>query len=228
MPETTAAEVGPTVIGPSTTPSAEEPKVLDTYSVVYSFVLLMLVPSMLYLQSLPFTEARHTIYTFGYVSAVTVPFLLGLILTFTTDSRDTVRTVVLRILILTPLIVLTAVTVLFTSALVVMPVAKHLGFRNQGLSPFFWTSLAIVAAPLFPALGRRIRAIADPRTALQAFSIAVSIALVLGLAYFTLVMNGDYSVVARKDAVIYVVGALTWYAPSFAIAAGAWRRTGLI
>jgi hypothetical protein len=33
---------------------------------------------------------------------------------------------------------------------------------------------------------------------------------------------------ARKDVVIYIIGGLTWYLPSFAIAAGVWRRIGVV
>lgn len=229
MPGTTIIAADRNVIVTGSTPlGAEEPKVLDTYSLVYSFAVLTLVPSLFYLQSLRFADDRSTIYTFGYVSAVTVPFLLGFLLTFMTDSRDNARTVLLRILVLTPLTILTGVAVLFGASMVVLPASKLLGIRDQGLSVFFWASLFLVAAPLFPALGRRLRRLADPRTAFQAFAIAISIALVLGLAYFTLVMGNHYTDVARKDAVIYFTGALSWYGPSFGIAAGFWRRTGLV
>lgn len=229
MPGTTTVAVEPNVVGAESVKlHAEEPKVLDTYSLVYAFVLLCLVPSMVYMLRLPFGDDRSLIYTFEYVSAVTVPFLLGLILTFVTDSRDRLRTVLVRILVLTPLTILTGVTVMFGSSMIMLPASKLLGIRDRGLSVFFWVALAVVAAPLFPALWRRLRRLADPRTAFQAFAIASAIALVVGLTYFSLVLNGDHADIARKDAIIYIVGALTWYAPSFGISAGIWRRSGLV
>lgn len=208
---------------------SEEPGVLDTYALVYAFVLLFLLPGMVLLGRLPFGDDRGGFtYTAGYVSLVTVPFLLGLVLTFLTDSSDSARKVAVRMLVLIPLVVFTGVTVLFTASMIMIPASTLLGIRGQGLSLLFWGALAVVALPLVPALVRRLRRLGDLKSAFQAFSIASAIALVAFLVVFTFVTGGDYTEIARKDIVIYVVGALTWYLPSFGIAAGFWRRSGLV
>ena len=89
----TQTNTAPTVVA-----EEEAPRVLDTYAVSYAFMLLFLVPGVFSIASLPFRT-----YTFAYVSLVTVPFLLGIALTFLTDSRDPLGTVALRIAVLTPL-----------------------------------------------------------------------------------------------------------------------------
>ena len=39
---------------------------------------------------------------------------------------------------------------------------------------------------------------------------------------------GELADTARKDVVIYIIGGLVWYGPAFGIAAGVWRRTGMV
>lgn len=70
---------------------SEAPGVLDTYAVLYALSLVFLVPGALSIANLPFRD-----YTFAYVSLVTVPFLLGLLVTLFTDSRDSLKTLLLR------------------------------------------------------------------------------------------------------------------------------------
>ena len=53
--------------------------------------LVFLVPGAVSIASLPFRD-----YTFAYVSLVTVPFVLGLLATLLTDSRDPLKTQLIR------------------------------------------------------------------------------------------------------------------------------------
>jgi len=213
---------------PSAIAVDEEPKILDTYSIVYAFILLFLVPGVLAMSRLPFGDDRTSTYTFEYVSLVTVPFVLGLVLTFLTDSRDSIKQVLLRIAILTPLIVLTGVTVMFLASILMIPASKLAGIREQGLNAIWWAGLAAVAAPLVISFVRRLRHPDGWRGVLHLTAIAATVALIAGLVIVTFVTKTDIYAYWRKDVVIYVVGALSWYLPSFGLAAGFWRRTGLV
>ncbi|MDZ4180324.1 MAG: hypothetical protein U1E29_14015 [Coriobacteriia bacterium] len=201
-----------------------EPRILDTYSLVYAFVLVFLVPGTLLLENLTFR-----VYTFSYVSLVTVPFVLGIIATFLTDSTDGLRRVLIRSAVLVPLIVVSGVGVLFTSAIAVVPVSGFIIPENFGA--LTWVSvalLALVASPLVFALARRMRPPRSVAHVVQALALIAALALVGAVMVATIGYEGMLGTIARKDVVIYIIGALTWYLPSFGLAAGVWRRLGLV
>ncbi len=232
MSETMTAELPIPSERPTTAVAAEEePAVFDTYSLVYAMVLLFLVPAMMSLRGLYFGDDRSGTYSFSYVSLVTVPFVLGVIAAFLIDSHEPIKRKLIRIAILTPLVVLSGVTVMFTASLLMLPASKFLGIAEQGLSSAFWVGLAIVAAPLPISLYRRLRYRDVDRgiaPVLQWLAIAASLAAVVALGVFSTVHDGSLTQFVRKDVVIYLVGALTWYLPSFGISAGLWRRSGLV
>jgi hypothetical protein len=206
----------------------EEPGVLETYSLVYSFVLLFLIPGVALMSRLPFGDARSDTYTPAYVSLVTVPFLLGVALTFVLDSPEGLKRAGLRILVLTPLVVLTGVTLMFGISMVMIPASKLLGIRDQGLTWLFWLGLVVAAAPLVITLARRLKRPAGARGVAEIVAIAFALLLIAGLAVFSFTVEASVYDLVRKDVVIYLVGALTWYLPAFGLAAGFWRRTGLV
>ncbi len=204
-----------------------EPRVSDTYALAYAFILLFLVPGSIAVGQLPFRT-----YTFQYVALVTVPFVLGLLLTFLTDSRDDARTVLIRIAVLVPLVVLSGVAVLFASSLLLLPINQFLGPEYRAVTtPLAALLLVGLAAPLALALVRRARARLELRTAVQAVALAAALALVGYVVYisvFQVGFIGQLAEEARKDVVIYIIGGLVWYGPAFGIAAGVWRHTGLV
>lgn len=201
----------------------EPPRVLDTYSVAYSFILLFLFPGALLIGRLPFRT-----YTFQYVSLIAIPFILGLILTFLTDSRESLRTKLVRSGILIPIILLTGVTVLFTSSLFVVPVSQVLNPGNFDIAgPAAAVLLLGVASPLVLTLVRRLRGPLTPMAMFQAASIAAA-AMLVGTVIYLSMSSDILGTIARKDIVIYIVGGLTWYLPSFGIAAGIWRRLDMV
>lgn len=206
-----------------TTTTAEPPRVLDTYSVAYSFILMFLFPGALLIGRLPFRT-----YTFQYVSLIAVPFVLGLALTFFTDSGESLRTKLVRMGILIPIILMTGVAVLFTSSMFVVPVSQVLSPGNFDIAgPAAAVLLFGVSSPLLLALVRRLRGPYTAFSLLQAATIAAA-ALLVGVVIYLSMTSEILGTIARKDIVIYIVGGLTWYLPSFGIAAGVWRRLELV
>lgn len=213
---------GGTVNGPEVT-TAQPPRVLDTYSMAYAFILLFLFPGSLLIGQLPFRT-----YTFQYVSLIAVPFVLGLVLTFLTDSTESLRTRLVRMGILIPIILMTGVTVMFTSSMFLWPVAQVLNPGNFNIAgPIAAVILLGTMSPLLFALVRRMRGPFTAIALLQSVALAAAVLLAGGVVYLSLTSD-LLATIARKDIIIYIVGGLTWYLPSFGIAAGVWRRLELV
>jgi len=210
-----------------TAAAAEEPRISDTYALVYSFILLFLVPGSLAIGQLPFRT-----YTFTYVALVTMPFVLGLVITLLTDSHDDAKTVAMRIAVLTPLVVVSGVAVLFTSSLFLLPINQFLGPEYRAVTtPLAALLLLGLASPVVLAIVRRVKAGLDLRALFQSTALFLALVLVAAVAYisaFQVGMIGEIAEEARKDIVIYIIGGLVWYGPAFGLAAGVWRRTGLV
>lgn len=203
---------------------AEEPRISDTYALVYAATLLFLVPGSIAIGQLPFRT-----YTATYVSLVTVPFLLALLFTFLTDSRDSAKTVALRIAILSPLIIMSGVAVMFVSSMFLVPINTFLGPEYREITtPIAALLLVGLASPLVMALVRRARTSMNWRAFVQGIVLVAALALVAWVVYMSVWQVGALGDIARKDIVIYIIGGLVWYGPAFGISAGVWRRTGLV
>ena len=206
------------------TAHVEDPRVFDTYALSYAFMLLFLVPGSIAIGNLPFRQ-----YTPLYVSLVTMPFVLGVALTFLVGSAEGLRRGLLRIAVLTPLVVVTGVAIMFGSAIALVPVSRFI--RPENFTVLSWVAaalLALLASPLVVALARRVRRPAGIAWAVQSFVLAAALVLVAGVLWMTFQSRGAIGDMARKDIVIYIIGGLTWYLPSFGLAAGVWRRLGLV
>ena len=207
-----------------TAAEAEVPRVLDTYALLYALTLVFLVPGAASIAKLPFHD-----YTFAYVSLVVLPGLLGLLAVLLTDSRDSLKAILVRIAILGPLIALTGVTVLFTSTLVVLPIGQVLTPARFGIAgPLATIILVALALPLLPTLVRSLRLPLGWRSVLHIIALLFAIAVVIGVVVLTLRPDRTLATFERKDATIFIVGALAWYLPAFGISAGIWRRLGLV
>jgi hypothetical protein len=219
-----ALDLALSAIPPSSAETDGTPAVFDTYAALYALTLVFLVPGAMSIARLPFRD-----YTFAYVSLVTVPFVLGLLATLLTDSRDSMKTQLLRAAVLTPLILVTGVTVLFTSSFIVLPISQVLKPNEFATTTFIATALLVVlAAPLLPALVRRLRLPLGWRSIVQLLAILFAIAVVIGVVVLSLRTDRALATMERKDVMIYIVGALVWYLPAFGVAAGVWRRVGLV
>lgn len=204
--------------------STAEPRFFDTYALVYAFSLTFLVPGLAVMSTLPFRT-----YTLPYVAAFAGPFVLGLLATFVTDNTDPWRRAMLRSAILLPLVVVTAVTVLFTGSLTVLPISQFLKPGNAAVTtPIAVVLLAVLAVPMVFALVRRLRARPDWRAVAQILALVVALGMAAWVGYMMLGPAGALRDFARKDLTIYLTGAVMWYLPSFGIAAGAWRAVGLV
>lgn len=234
MAESTLASIAETLAEAperaAATPVSEpaiEPPVFDTYAMVYALSLLFLVPGSIAIGSLPFRT-----YTPSYVSLVTVPFVLGVVLTFLTDSRDSWKAVLRRILVLTPLILVSGVMVMFVTVMLMVPFNAVLGqAARTHTPPFAGAALLLVASPLLFGLYRRVRRPAGLRSAVQALVMllaAITVGIVFYMSVFHVGELWDVAHLVRKDIIIYIVGGLVWYLPSFGISAGIWRRIGLV
>lgn len=201
-----------------------QPRFFDTYALIYAFIMVFLIPGLALMSRMPFRD-----YTFQYVTVFALPFVLGMTATFLTDSRDALRTRLIRTAILIPLVTVTGVTVLFTGALTVVPISPYLKSENfAATTPYFAGLLMLLAVPLVFAVVARVRVRPDWRTAIQLLALLVALSVVALVGYEMLSPAGDLRGFARKDITIYVTGAVMWYLPSFGIAAGAWRMVGMV
>ena len=230
IPAETAAE--DLAVDASTEPAeieAEEPAtppVLDTYSLIYAFSWAFLIPGLALLNTQPFRT-----YDFQYVTYVTLPFLLGMLATFLTDSTDHGKALWLRIAIITPLSLVTGIGILWTLALTTMPISPYLNPENYAFTtPFVVGLLGGIAAPLAWSVWRRVsgRVEWSWRSAVQIAVMLVAIATVIWVGYMMFQPGNALRSFARKDITIYVTGSLMWYLPSFGIGAGIWRKLGLV
>jgi len=200
------------------------PPVLDTYSLVFAFCWAFLIPGLALLNTQPFRT-----YDFAYVTYVAMPFLLGVVATFLTDSAERGRALWVRIGILTPLVLFSGVGVMWTLALTVVPISPYLEPQNYAYTtPITVALLLAIASPLVWSAWRRLRAHVTWRNVLQLVAIGVALASVAWVAYMMFQPANALRSFARKDITIYVTGSLMWYLPSFGIAAGVWRKLGLV
>jgi hypothetical protein len=209
----------------TTVTTAEPPRVFDTYALVYAFSLTFLIPGLVAMSGMPFRT-----YTFQYVAAVAVPFLLGILATFFTDSTDSIRRVALRSAILVPLVLMTGVTVLFIGMMSLLPISKFLkpGVNNNVTAPITVALLALLVSPLLVAVWRRVRTRLTWRSAVQLAALVIAIVVAAWVGHLMLSTPGELRGFARKDLTIYLTGAVMWYLPSFGIAAGGWRAVGMV
>jgi hypothetical protein len=202
----------------------ETPPILDTYSLIYGFTWAFLIPGLLLLNTQPFRT-----YDLAYVSYITMPFVLGMLATFLTDSDEHGAPLWIRIAILTPLSLFTGVGVLWTLALTAVPISPYLSPENYRVTtPITATLLALIAAPLVWSIWRRVTHRLTWQAALQILVMLVAIVSVAWVGYMMFQPDNALRSFARKDITIYVTGSLMWYLPSFGIAAGIWRKLGIV
>ena len=79
----------------------ERPRILDTYALVYSFILAFLIPGAISIARLRSAPTRSR------TSHLDMAFVFGLAATFLTDSRDGFKTVAIRFAVLTPIVLIT-------------------------------------------------------------------------------------------------------------------------
>ncbi|HEY5541440.1 MAG TPA: hypothetical protein VIL41_08305 [Coriobacteriia bacterium] len=210
--------------GPVAIAEPQTPPIFDTYSLVYAFSWAFLIPGLALLNTQPFRT-----YDFAYVTYVTLPFVLGMLATFLTDGSERGAVLSTRIAILTPLSLVTGVGVLWTLALTAVPISPYLEPQNyRYTTPIVAALLVAIVAPLVWSIWRRVTRRLTWQAGLQ---IAVMIVAIAGVAWVGYMMFQPHNALrgfARKDITIYVTGALMWYLPSFGIAAGVWRKLGIV
>ena len=213
-----------TIATQTATGEPDTPPIFDTYSLVFAFTWAFLVPGLALLNTQPFRT-----YDFAYVSYVTVPFLLGMLATFLTDSNEHGARLWTRIGILVPLSIVCGVGVLWTLALTVVPISPYLQPQNYAITtPITVLLLFAIASPLVWSVWRRLTRAVTWQSVLQIAVLFLAIGTVVWLGYMMFQPGDAVRTFARKDITIYVTGSLMWYLPSFGIAAGVWRKLGLV
>jgi len=201
------------------------PRVLDTYGLTYAFTALLLIPGL-------FAIDRWSIliYSPAYLALIAMPFLLGPAIVFLIDSRDGLRTVAVRSAVLSPLVAFTGVTFVFVSMLViVIPLSIFVVPENFGsLTLLFVASLVLLAAPLLVSLVSRFREGVSLSGVLQIAVLGTVIAVLAWMIAMTFSGTDTLATFLNEDVVDHFVGAFTWYLPALALAAGLWRRAGLV
>ncbi len=201
------------------------PRLLDTYGMTYAFTVLLLIPGL-------FAIDRWSIeiYSPAYLALISVPFLLGPAIAFLLDSRDGLRTVLIRSAVLSPLIAFTGVTFLFIAmAVIVVPLSMFVVPANfEALSVVFAMSLVLLAAPLGISLVCRLREGLSPAGVVQIIALVAVIAVIAWVIAMTFSPADTLATFINEDVVDHFIGAFTWYLPALALAAGLWRRAGLV
>ena len=201
------------------------PRVLDTYGLTYAFTALFLVPGL-------FAIDRWSIEAFslGYLALIVAPFFLGPATVFALDSKDRSRTVAIRSAVLAPLVAFTGITIVFVAMMIIV-VPLSLFVIPQNFETLTLLSVAVVvllAAPMVLSLVTRAREGFNAGGLVQ----IAALLIVLGVVAWVIAMTFDpgdaLGTFLRKDVVEHFIGAFTWYLPAVALAAGLWRRLGVV
>lgn len=204
---------------------APQPRVLDTYALVYGFSMVLLVPALFVIDHFGFEP-----YEAGFLALVLPPFVVGLVATFLTDSGESLVERGKRILVLTPLSLFGGLMILFVAAIaIVIPVSIVLVPENfDVLTPFFAASLLLLAAPMILALLRRLRGPFGLGAVVQMGALVGTLAVVAWTLVMTFEQGNTLGTFLPHYLLDYFSGAMTWFLPSIGLAAGIWRKTGLV
>lgn len=205
--------------------TASTPRVLDTYGLTYAFTALLLVPGLFIIDRLSIV-----MYSPAYLALMAVPFVLGPALVFALDSDDGPRTLAIRSAVLAPLTALTGVTFVFLAMIViVLPLSFWImPVFSDYLSTFFAFMLVVVSVPLVVSLLSRLREGLSPAGVLKTVALALVVAVVAWIVAMTLGTSDTLDTFLRKDLVKQFAAAFAWYLPALALAAGLWRRAGVV
>lgn len=205
--------------------TAITPRVLDTYGLTYAFTALLLVPGLFVIDRLSIV-----MYSPAYLAFMAIPFVLGPALVFALDSKDGPRTLAIRSAVLAPLTALTGVTFVFLAMIViVLPLSFWImPVFSEYLSAFFAFMLVVVSVPLVISLVSRIREGFSPAGVLKMVALAIVAAIVAWIVAMTLSTGDTLDTFLRKDLVEQFAAAFAWYLPALALAAGLWRRSGVV
>ncbi len=201
------------------------PRLLDTYGLTYAFTALFLVPGLFLIDRLAI-EA----FSLGYQVLIVAPFLLGPATVFALDSKDALRTVALRSAVLAPLVAFSGITLVFVAMMtVVIPISFFLVPENFGVLTILSVGVVVLlAAPIVVSLVSRVRERFSGAGLIQIVALVAALGVIAWMITMTLDPRDTLTALMRKDTLEHFVGAFTWYLPAVALAAGIWRRLGLV
>lgn len=205
--------------------TASTPGVLDTYGLTYAFTALLLVPGLFIIDRLSIV-----LYSPAYLALISIPFVLGPALVFAFDSNDGPRTIAIRSAVLAPLTALTGVAFVFLAMIViVLPLSFWvMPVFSEYLSALFVFMLVVVTVPLVISLLSRIREGLSISGVVKMVVLAAIVAVIAWIVAMTLGTSDTLDTFMRKDLVEQFAAAFAWYLPALALAAGLWRRAGVV
>jgi hypothetical protein len=212
-----------TAIGAETGES-EAPRMLDTYALLFAATLVCLVPSGLVLTTVPMYS-----YTPLYTSLVALPPLLGMLVVLATDpEKRSIGSLLGRTALLSALALAGSVSLMFAGALLLFPVSTWLVPANFGAFAAVAVGLLLVmTAPLVVVLIRQIRDRSSIRSWVR---IALIVAALVGIGvviYYSFAPGRVLATALRKDQGSFLMGAITWYIPTYALSGAIARKVGL-
>ena len=201
------------------------PRALDTYGLTYAFTVALLIPGLQLIDKGDILE-----FSPAYLALIAGPFLLGPAIVFLFDSKDGLRTIALRILILSPLVAVTGLTFIFVAMIAILaPLGFLVAPENFAILSIISASIAVLlASPLAFSFVLRIREGISVRGLLQMGALLAGMVAVGWMISMTFDPGDTLGTFMRDDLVDHFVGAITWYLPALSLAAGLWRRVGLV
>lgn len=201
------------------------PRVFDTYGLVYAFTALFFIPAL-------FIIDRTAIAPFSlpYLILLAGPFFLGPATVFVLDSRDSARAISIRVAVLAPLSAFTGLTVVFLAMmLIIPPLSLFVVPENFSvLTVVMSATVVLLAAPLIVSLVSRARERFSVRSLVQIVVLLAALGVVGWIVVMTFDASKTLGTFLDEDLVDHFMGAFTWYLPGLGLAAGVWRRTGIV
>ncbi|GAB4288813.1 MAG: hypothetical protein Kow0067_14570 [Coriobacteriia bacterium] len=218
MTDTTIAET------PTAEAHAAETRFSHSYAQLYAFTLVLFVPAI-WLVGLQDTYAFDAL----YLATMTIPPLLAFFASVLAHEGWTGARQIGRSLLL-------GVSSMILGGAVFLSLAWLIAFLGPALESREWGGIqlgivvvfALLALPLLLTAARQVRT-GERARIVTALACLLAIGVIAGTAYLTM-RGGSVPITEtlRKDQASYLVGAVIWYIPAYALVGTVLRRVGVV
>ncbi|MDI6901761.1 MAG: hypothetical protein QMC79_08730 [Anaerosomatales bacterium] len=218
MTETTRAET------PTAEAQAAETRFSYSYAQLYAFTLVLFIPAI-WLVGLQDTYAFDA----PYLATMTIPPLVAFFASVVAHEGWTGTRQIGRSLLL-------GASSMVLGGAVFLSLAWLIAFLGPALESREWGGIqlgivivfGLLALPLLVTAARQVRPGGRARVA-TALACVAAIAVIAGTAYLTM-RGGSVPITEtlRKDQASYLVGAVIWYIPAYALVGTVLRRVGVV